>query len=141
NRSARSGILFLRVRRVDKSETSLAERIHGQVYSLDLSDARFRAALEDRKAAHGMGHIDDLDFNRQEMARFLQGQAGAPISSRVDREENTLYLEFPALSRRGLRPQDVVSAVFGLDNASPRLTRERLVFQPAGEGPAGKLSD
>jgi len=141
NRSARSGILFLRVRRVDKSETSLGERIHGLVYSLDLSDADLRAALEDRKAALGMGHIDDLDFIRQEMARFLQGQAGAPISSRVDREENKLYLEFPALSRRGLRPQDVVSAVFGLDNASPRLTRERLVFRPAGEGPAGEPSD
>jgi len=47
-----------------------------------------------------------------------------------------LYLELPSLSRRGLRPQDVVSAVFGLENPSVRLTRERLVFRQEGDRPS-----
>ena len=138
NGSVRPGIRFLRVRRVNDSEASLADRITGLIYSLDLLDTVLREALERRKVELGKAQVDDFEFVRQEMSRFLEGQAGAPISSRVDREENKLYLEFPALSRRGLRPQDVVSAVFGLDLASPRLTRECLVFRPAGAGPAGK---
>jgi radical SAM family uncharacterized protein/radical SAM-linked protein len=133
NRSARSGIRFLRVRRVDDSEASLAERIKGLVYSLDLADSVLCEALERRKAGLGMDRVDDLDFIGQELERFLEGQqAGELISARIDREKNTLYLEFPALSRRGLRPQDLVSAVFGLDNAPPRLTRERLVMPSSG---------
>jgi hypothetical protein len=100
---------------------------------LDLSDGVLQAALEARKAALGMGRAGNLDFIQQEMERFLEAQPEAPISFRVEKEENKLYLEFPAFSRRGLRPQDVVGAVFGLDNASPRLTRERLVFRPAAE--------
>jgi len=141
NRSTRSGIRFLSVRMVGDSEASLTERIYGLVYSLDLSDEVFCAALEARKAALGMSHVDNLDFVRQEMARFLEGQAEFPIASRVSVEENKLYLEYPALFRRGLRPQDVVSAVFGLENASPRLTRERLLFRRDGDRPAGLSLD
>jgi radical SAM-linked protein len=138
NRSARPGIRFLHVRRVDSSEAPLSERIRGLVYSLDLADGALRAALERRKAALGMGHVDDLDFVRQEMERFLEGHEGGLISVRVECAANRLYLQWPALSRRGLRPQDVVGAVFGLDNASPRLTRERLVFGPSAEVPGGE---
>jgi radical SAM family uncharacterized protein/radical SAM-linked protein len=132
NRSARTGISFLSVRRVGDSEASLAGRIRGLVYSLDLSDEALGAALEARKAALGMTPVDNRGFIRQEMARFVKEQAGFPLSFRVDVEENKLYLEFPALLRRGLRPQDVVSTVFGLDNASFRLTRERLIFREEG---------
>jgi radical SAM family uncharacterized protein/radical SAM-linked protein len=140
NRSARSGISFLIVRRVGDSEPSLTERIRGLVYSLDLSDEALGAALEARKAERGMTQVDHPDFIRQEMARFIQGQTGGSVSFRLDAKENKLFLEFPALVRRGFRPQDVVSAVFGLDRASFRLTRERLLFREDG-GEPGPSSD
>jgi hypothetical protein len=75
------------------------------------------------------------------MARFLEGQPEVPMASRVSVEENKLYLEFPAFFRRGLRPQDVVSAVFGLENASSRLTRELIVFRRHDDRPTGLSRD
>jgi hypothetical protein len=128
NRSTRSGIHFLRVRRVSDSEASLNERIKGMVYSLDLRDPDVRAALEARKTSLGARPIDDLDFVQNEMVRFIAGHPGFQAASWVDKSEMKLYLELPPLSRRGFRPQDVVSAVFGLENSSARLIRERLVF-------------
>jgi hypothetical protein len=141
NRSARSGIRFLRVRRVSDSEASLNERIKGTIYSLDLKDLDVRAALEARKTSLGARPIDDIDFIQNELGRLIEGNPGFPIAFRVDRSEMRLYLELPALSRRGHRPPDVVSAVFGLENASVRLTRERLVFGQAGDQPSLLAAD
>jgi radical SAM family uncharacterized protein/radical SAM-linked protein len=141
NRSTRSGIRFLRVRRVSDSEASLNERIKAMVYSLDLKEPDVRAALKARKTSPGARPIDDLDFIQNEMARFIAGHPGFQAASWVDKSEMKLYLELPPLSRPGLRPQDVVSAVFGLENASVRLTRERLVFRQEGEGPSRLVPD
>jgi len=141
NRSTRSGIRFLRVRRVSDSEASLNDRIKAMVYSLDLKDPDVRAALKARNTSPGARPIDDLDFIQNEMARFIAGHPGFQAASWVDKSEMKLYLELPPLSRPGLRPQDVVSAVFGLENASVRLTRERLVFRQEGEGPSRLVPD
>ncbi len=129
NRSTRSGIRFLRIRRVSDSEASLNERIKGMVYSLDLKNPDVLAALEARKPSLGARPVDDIEFIQNEMIRFVDGHPGFQLATWVDKSEMKLYLEFPPLSRRGLRPQDVVSAVFGLENASVRLTRERLVME------------
>jgi len=141
NRSVRSGIRFLRVRRVGDFEVSLNERIKGTVYSLDLKDAEVCAALEARKSSLGTRQISDIDFIQNEMARLIEGHPGFQGASWVDKSEMKLYLELPHLSRRGLRPQDVVSAVFGLENAAVRLTRERLVSWQDGDRPSRPASD
>jgi radical SAM family uncharacterized protein/radical SAM-linked protein len=136
NRSVRSGIRFLRVRRVGDSEASLNERIKSMVYSLDLKDESVCAALAARKTAIGEGEVGDLDFIQNELARLIEAHPGSLDGFWVDGAEMKLYLELPALSRRGLRPQDVVNSVFGLENASARLTRERLVFRPDAVRPS-----
>jgi radical SAM-linked protein len=130
NRSVRQGIRFLRVRRVGDSETSLNERIKSMVYSLDLKDETVREALAAKKTGAGEYETGDLDFVQSELARLIKEHPGLLIGSKVDGVEMKLYLELPVLSRRGLRPQDVVNAVLGLENASAHLTRERFVFQP-----------
>jgi len=129
NESVRSGICFLRVRLIGESENSLNERIKGMVYSLDLKDADVCAALEARKMKTGGAKLDDLDFIQKELAHLVEGHPGSLDAFWVDKAEMKFYLELPALSRRGLRPQDVINAVFGLENASARLTRERLIFR------------
>jgi radical SAM family uncharacterized protein/radical SAM-linked protein len=141
NRSVRPGIRFLRVRQVGEIESSLNDRIKGMVYSLDLKDADVCAALGARKATLGTPDVSDLDFIQNEMVRFIEGHPGSQAAFRLDKNELELYLELPALSRRGLRPQDVVTAVFGLENASVRLTRERLVFGQAGDRPSLLAAD
>jgi radical SAM family uncharacterized protein/radical SAM-linked protein len=136
NRSVRSGIRFLRIRLVGDSEVTLSERIKSMVYSLGLKDPAVCAALEARKTAAKECQVGDLDFIRNELARIIEGYPGSFEAFWVDRAEMKLYLELPALSRRGLRPQDIVNAVIGLENASARLTRERLVFRQDNERPS-----
>jgi radical SAM-linked protein len=134
-RASRSGIRFLRLRQVDDAEAPLNERIRAAVYSLDLKDEEVASALEARRRSLGIGTVDDVAFVQSEMARFAEKNPGSLASFRIDKEAMKLYLELPALSRRGLRPQDIVSAVAGLENASFRLTRERLVFRQEKEPP------
>jgi len=129
NRSTRPGIRILRVRRVGDSEASLNERIQSLVYSLDLRDQEVCAALTARRASIETPQASDIDFIRDEMAHFIEGNPGWRAAFKVDETGMKLTLELPALSSRGLRAQDMVASVFGLKNASSRLTRERLVFR------------
>jgi radical SAM-linked protein len=140
-RSSRSGIRFLRLRRVGDSEASLNDRISGAVYSLDLTDDDVAAALEARKILLGARTVDDADFIRNSLADFIARNVGSQLAFRLDPDEGKLFLELPALSRRGLRPQDIVSAVIGLDTPSVRLTRERLIFRLGAERSARVSAD
>jgi len=133
NRSTRPGIRILRVRRVGDSEASLNERIQSLVYSLDLRDQEVCAALTARRASIETPQASDIDFIRDEMAHFIEGNPGWRAAFKVDETGMKLTLELPALSSRGLRAQDMVASVFGLKNASSRLTRERLVFRQEGD--------
>ena len=133
NRSTRPGIRILRVRRVGDSEASLNERIQSMVYSLDLRDQEVCAALTARRASIETPQASDIDFIRDEMAHFIEGNPGCRAAFKVDETGMKLTLELPALSSRGLRAQDMVASVFGLKNASSRLTRERLVFRQEGD--------
>ena len=132
NRSTRSGIRFLKVRRVKDSEPPLNERIRSMVYSLDFGNEWVQAALRAKKASSGTPHLADADFVQNETARFIGVHPGCRVDFRVDRGQGKLYLELPTPSFRGLRPQDIVSAVFGLKNASSRLVRERLILREPG---------
>lgn len=134
NRSAREGIRFLGARAVCDNEPSLGERIKGMVYSLDLKDDRVRPHLEARRRSAGAAETEsDLEFVRREMNAFLAKYPDSRVVFRLDEEEKRLVLECPHLNRRGLRPQDLVKEVLGLENASFRMTREGFVVYEAGE--------
>jgi hypothetical protein len=119
----------------------LNERISGTVYSLDLGGEDVIAALKARKVSLGAQALSDVDFVESELARFSEKNPGSAAAFQVDRRGNRIILELPALCRRGLRPQDIVGAVTGLDNPSVYLIRERLSFRPKAEpvkGEAGR---
>jgi radical SAM-linked protein len=132
NRSVRMGIRILRVRAVARSEASLGERIQGMVYSLDLRDEAVRSALEKKKTSAGEGTRGDLDFIEKGMTEFLAGHPDSQAVFRLEEMGRRFVLEVPHMSSRGFRPQDIVAEVFGIRNASFRLTRER--FIAPGEG-------
>jgi radical SAM family uncharacterized protein/radical SAM-linked protein len=133
NRSTRSGIRFLRVRRVGDSEASLNERIGSMLYSLSLRDSEVQAALKARRELLKTPPGSDIDFIRNETARFVESYPGSRAVFKVDEGALKLWLEIPLLSGRGFRAQDIVASIFGLKNASARLTRERLVFRQDGD--------
>ncbi len=133
NRSVRPGIRFLRVRPIAEGEASLGERIQGMVYSLDLSDWAVRSALEERKKSAGEGARSDSDFIEREMTELLARHPDSQAVFRLEEGGRRFVLELPHLSSRSLRPQDVVTEVFGIRNASFRLTREGFITPGEGE--------
>ncbi|MBN2408853.1 MAG: TIGR03960 family B12-binding radical SAM protein [Candidatus Aminicenantes bacterium] len=135
NRSVRTGIRFLRVRAVGENEPPLGERIKVMVYSLDLRDDHVQSQLEACIRSGGAQAENELDFVRREMDAFLARNPDYPVAFRLDEEKKRLVLEFPKSSRRGLRPQDVMGEVFGIKNASYRLTREGFVVSETGNVP------
>jgi hypothetical protein len=141
NRSVRSGIRILSVRRIGTTEAALNERITGAVYSLSLDEEEVRAALDARKARLGNRSTSNFDCAREEMARFMREHPEARAAFRLDAAAMKLYLELPAQARRGLRPQDVIASAFGLENATPRLTRERLLVRSEADPPVPGLRE
>jgi radical SAM family uncharacterized protein/radical SAM-linked protein len=135
NRSARSGIRFLRLRVLTALDPPLSERIKEMVYSVDLQDSEVRRALEARMMDKSAERSKELEFVEKEMKRFLDQNLESRAVAWVDRRRRRLFLQLPHLSRRNLRPQDVISAVLGIDNASFYLTRERFIFD---DGPGQK---
>ena len=135
NRSVRPGIRFLRVRAVAEKEPPLGERIRRMIYSLDFMDGTVRSHLEARKVSTGSEAQTDFEFVRRESERFLARHPDSGAFFRVDEERMRLVLELPHPSRRGLRPQDIVAEVCGLESASFRLTREGFVGAGLREGP------
>jgi radical SAM family uncharacterized protein/radical SAM-linked protein len=136
NNSVRRGIRFLRLRAVAEGEASLGERIQGIIYSLDLRDRDLCLELEARKRSAGAEAQSVPEFMRRELTEFFDRHPGSQAGFRLDDEGGRLVLELPHLSRRGLRPQDIVMEVFGLKKASFRLVREGFVVPERGEGRA-----
>ncbi len=134
NNSVRSGIRFLRVRAVAEDEPSLGGRIKGAVYSLNLQDPNVRSQLEVKKKSAGAEARSDLGFVLRELEEFSAQHPDSLAGFRADEEDMRLILEFPHLSRRGLRPQDVAAEIFGLKNASFRLIREGFIVHGEEEG-------
>jgi hypothetical protein len=97
------------------------------VFSIDLKDPSVRCALKTRKAAGNAATERDFGFIDRDLAGLLKGEGGA-VGWSLDKKRQKLFFELPALSRRGLRPQDIVSKVFGLENPAFFLTRERFIF-------------
>ena len=133
NKSARPGVRFLRVRAVGETEAALGERIKGMIYALDLGDDHIRPCLESRVESAGLEKQNVFELVRREMSGYLAGHPDFPAAFRVDEGKERLILELPHLSRRGLRPQDIVGEVFGLENAAFRLTREGFIVAESGE--------
>ncbi len=142
NKSVRPGIRFLRLRLVAEGEASLGERIKRMNYSLDLRDRDVLFGLENRKRNAGAEAQSDFDFIRREWAELLARHPESQAVLRLDEAGMRVVIELPHLSRRGLRPQDAVAEIFGLRNASFRLTREGfLASEEGGGGPDSGDSD
>jgi hypothetical protein len=107
NRALPSGIRFRKLKRLDQPSPSLSASISGFVYSLErplgLPAAEIAGRLEDHLAGHG----------GERFAFRLKGKR--------------LFLEFPFSSGRPPRPQDLVAAVFGLENSAFLLRRDGIL--------------
>ncbi len=124
------GVRFLRIERLENSVPSLIERIQSLVYSVDLSASQVIEALENsqdhvKQAPIDVArHVESLVDNsigrnkKEEMIHFS-----------VDRNKNKLLLDIEFDKKRSVRPQDIVSEIFGITNPVYDMARERIVFK------------
>ncbi len=107
NKTLPAGIRFQELKRLEPSAPPLSASYSGLVYSLERPPG----------------------FSRSDIVRRLEGFArlhpGPPFSFRL--KGKRLVFEFPLSARRGLRPQDVLSEAFGIENPAFLLRRDDIV--------------
>ncbi|MEW5901765.1 MAG: TIGR03936 family radical SAM-associated protein, partial [Acidobacteriota bacterium] len=129
NKSARPGIRFLRLRRLEESERSLNDRLEKLVYSANLKDPEAEQALAAEIQNQKSPRRTEREILHKKMAAFLSQHPDSGAKFWLDWRKRKLFLELPHVSSRCLRPQDIIAALFNPENPVFLLTRERLVFR------------
>jgi len=123
NGKSPAGLEFLGLREVGPDAASFAASIRGMTYTLDLSAARTRSALEEARAARGWSGDDAAVVERLiEAAR--PGLPALVEEFRIDRAADRAVLKIVWDGRKPVRPQDVVFEVLGVQGAVYALARE-----------------
>jgi hypothetical protein len=118
NKSLPPGIRFSGLERVDAGSPSLYNAMERLVYSLDWK----------REAVGPAWSVKTL---KSALGRFRDSAAGAAaVGFRVSGRR--LFLELPPTPARGVRAQDVVHAVFGIEDPVFLIRRDDIVFKRAG---------
>ena len=118
NKSLPPGIRFSGLERVDAGSPSLYNAMERLVYSLDWK----------REAVGPAWSVKTLKLA---LGRFRDSAAGAAaVGFRVSGRR--LFLELPPTPARGVRAQDVVHAVFGIEDPVFLIRRDDIVFKRAG---------
>jgi radical SAM family uncharacterized protein len=118
NRSVPPGLRFSALGAVEAGSPSLHKSTESLVYSLDRTDEGFGSRLSGREL-------------RAAFARFLAGRPGAPAEMRL--AGRRLVLVLPPDPVKGGRVQDIVRALFGVEDPVFLLRRDAVVLKrPAG---------
>lgn len=120
NSSAPDGLRFRGLRPLERDAPPLSRRLRGLVYSVDLG----HLAVGDVLAGPGP------DGGTSEFVRRKIEAAGLPAGGpeiRLDPDRNRLVMTFRFDPAKAPRPQDVLSAVFGLKNPASVLVRDAVL--------------
>lgn len=129
NRCLRPGIKLKSLKRLADDAPPLSERIGGMLFSVDLDDRDVRRNLDARRSAAGMAfRDDDIGLISASATAALGTAVAAAVKLSVDKRKRLLLMELPASPRKGARAQDIVAAVFGLEQPAFYLTRERFIY-------------
>jgi hypothetical protein len=128
NKYTGSGIRVVRIRKLPEKELPLNSRIKQMVYSVNLNMREVKEALAAKKKEKGCIHREELEFLEAELAALVGSQSATEMEFLVDRKKRKLFLCLPSLPQRGLRAQDIISAVLGLVHPVYALTREKFIF-------------
>lgn len=132
NKSIPPGIRFSALERVDRTGPSLHNAMDRLVYSLDWKSADIARDLTAKAGQAGEERQEALSASALRLAleRFKESSAGAgALSFRISGRR--LYLSLPPTPTRGFRAQDIVQAVFGIEDPVFLIRRDDIVFKPA----------
>jgi radical SAM family uncharacterized protein/radical SAM-linked protein len=125
-----SGIRFLKLERLDRSDLSLIERIQDLVYSLDLRADQVIEALQNSRKIRKETPLD-VERYVENLVDSAFGENGhePKINFSVDRHTHKLLLDIKFDKNKWVRPQDIVRDVIGLTNPVYDMAREKIVFK------------
>jgi len=132
NACSPEGLRFVRMDFSPSHAPSLAARLRGLVYSLDLGAVPVREAVDAlRRVRENWGALSDSELVR----RRIEEEALAPTGpGRPEMEwivrENSLVLAYAFLPQKAPRPQDAVTALLGLAHPAYVIVRERVILAP-----------
>jgi radical SAM-linked protein len=127
------GVEFFGLSRLDESELSMNRRTKAFVYSLDLGDKKVIEAAKKFCA----GEKTDINFwaqiDRCVGIHMEKNQVKSLEKYSVNEREKKLYLVLRNAPRKGEKPQDIVTCLFGLENPSFSMARERFLLDESVE--------
>ncbi|NIM89535.1 MAG: TIGR03960 family B12-binding radical SAM protein [Candidatus Aminicenantes bacterium] len=126
-----SGLKFLELRKLDKPEPSLNETIEKMVYSLDLKNKDVSESIRKHKHKREkkMSASNNYEMVQELIESFLKQNSEALESYYLDKKQGKLYLSWNFSQVKGVRPQDIIEDIFGIDNPVFFLTREEILFK------------
>jgi len=125
NRNVPSGFLFKALKKVDSEAPSLTDRILSLVYSVDMNAEKIQATL--KTAARETEDPWQVAASRVEGYRKSRSEWVEDI--RLDDKSRKLIIRLRFTPQKSIRPQDIVSALFGLKEAVSMMARESILFR------------
>lgn len=126
------GVEFFGLSRLDENELPMHKKIKAFVYSLDLRNDRVIRAANKKYPDTGTegGFSARIE---QCVGTYLKGIEVETLETfYVDEKEKKLYLIMKNISRKGERPQDIVTSALGLENPVFFMARERFILDEIG---------
>jgi radical SAM family uncharacterized protein/radical SAM-linked protein len=134
NRNVPSGILFKALRKVDPEAPSLTDRILSFVYSLDMTDEKIQEAL----GAAAREKQDLWAVAQLRVKEYWENRSIWVEDIHLDDKSRRLIIRLRFTPQKSVRPQDIVTLIFGLKEAVSMMAREHIVFAEAGPQNPGR---
>ncbi len=126
NRNIPSGIQFKALKKMDPNSLSLTARILSLVYSLDMTSDKIQGALkaasepEDRNLWATAQRLVD-EYRRSQPSEWIE-------DIRLDEKRSKMIIRLRFTPQKSIRPQDIVSCMFGLGETISSMAREKIIF-------------
>ncbi len=124
NRNVPHGILFKALVKVDSEAPSLTDRILSLVYSVDMTAEKIQEALKAAAPEEEAGwtvaqlRLEEYRKNRSDWVEDIG----------LDDKSRRLIIRLRFAPQKSVRPQDIVTRMFGLKEAVSMMARESIVF-------------
>ncbi len=123
------GVEFFGLKHLEESDISMNKQISAFVYSLDLRDKNVMAAVKNHSLVE---ETEESYFDHVEKIVNDYAQKNTEDSFEmifVSKSEGKLYLTVNNVPRKGKKPQEIVTSIFGLENPIFSMTREQFLIE------------
>jgi len=134
NRNIPPGILFKALKKVDPQAPSLTDRILSLVYSLDMTHEKIQEAL----GAAAREKQDLWAVAQLRVEEYRKNRSDWVEDIHLDDKSRRLIIRLRFTPQKSVRPQDIVTLIFGLKEAVSMMAREHIVFSEPGPQNPGR---